>query len=535
MRNFAALLLTGLMTGISVSLFLVILDFSSKALSSSLPAPLLASLSIPSAYLIVRLLSDSKKTGSGVDRFLETYHLRHGVATLRSTAVSAASSLLTMCLGGSAGPEGPGLTMGAGIGSWVARRFGLDPEKVKRLYITGAASGIAAIFRAPLTGTVFALEIPYMYDMETGVFVSSLIAVVVSYAFTVICLGTEQLFPFQSGTVEITPDLLVNSVAVGLISAAVSFAFISLFKALKAQANRTKSALVPLAGGSALAAISFAFPEVLGTGFETIKGIGSGTIPITLSFAVALLVMKMLATSVTLSTGGSGGLFLPCIFMGVTLGEAYSIITGHPDSAVFVAAAVAGVFAATNKALLTSILLVSETFGPVVLLPSIVAASISFLITKDRSIHDHQLLRRVTKKEMALEMFSHRMGNRIKGVRVDRIMVSKPAAIDSGATVGETLETLKKFGYRVMPVVSGRTYVGYVTLDILLVEEKEKPVSEVVVFSDPVMPDETLDRLVMRILNTEETHVYVTDAESNLLGVVTQSDIIKAVFELGDQ
>lgn len=99
------------------------------------------------------------------------------------------------------------------------------------------------------------------------------------------------------------------------------------------------------------------------------------------------------------------------------LGEAYSITVGHPEGVVFVAAAVAGVFAATNKTLLTSILLVSETFGHVVLLPAIVSAAISFLITKDRSIHEHQLLRRITKKEMALEMFSKKMGNYIKGVR----------------------------------------------------------------------------------------------------------------------
>ncbi len=513
----------------------MVLDYSSKALGSLLPYPVLAFLSIPTACLLVRVLSDTKKTGSGVDRFLETYHLRHGMATLRSTAVSAAASLLTMGLGGSAGPEGPGLTMGSGIGSWVARKFNMDPERMKRLYITGAASGIAAIFRAPLTGTVFALEIPYMYDVETGVFVSSLIAVVVSYTFTVLLLGTERLFPFQSGIIEITPELLANSAAVGLISAVVSLTFITLFRTLRVQANRFRSALVPVAGGSALAVISLFFPQVLGTGFDTIKGIGSGTVQMTLALAVALLVMKMLTTSVTLSTGGSGGLFLPCIFIGVMLGEAYSIMTGHPDSVVFIAAAVAGVFAATNKALLTSILLVGETFGPVVLLPAIVSAAISFLITKDRSIHEHQLLRRITKKEMALEMFSQRMGNRIKNIRVGRIMVTKPATVDSNATVGEALETLKRFGFRVMPVVSGRTYIGYVTLDVLLVEEKGKPVSEVVVFSDPVSPDETLDRLIMRILNTEETHIYVTDADSNLIGVVTQSDIIRIVFEIADQ
>ncbi|MDH7556241.1 MAG: chloride channel protein [Candidatus Methanosuratincola sp.] len=529
------LLLTGFTTGISVSMFLLVLDYTSRALAPSIPAPLLAFLSIPAACLLVRILSDSKKTGSGVDRFLETYHLRHGMASLRSTAVSAVSSLVTMALGGSAGPEGPGLTMGAGIGSWMARRFGLDPEKMKRLYINGAAAGIAAIFRAPLTGTVFALEIPYMYDVETGVFVSSLVAVVVSYTSTVLLLGTERLFPFQSATIEITPALLANSVAVGLISAAVSLVFISIFRAMKAQANRRDSLLVPLVGGGALAAIAVFFPEVLGTDFGVISGAGSGAVQLSLSLAIALLVMKMIATSVTLSTGGSGGLFMPCIFLGVMLGEAYSVATGQPDRAVMIAAAVAGVFAATNKALLTSILLVGETFGPVVLLPSIVAAAISFLITKDRSIHEHQLLRRITKKEMALGMFGHRMGNRLKEIHIERVMVPKPSAIDSNATVGEALDTLKRLGYRVMPVVSGRAYIGYVTLDVLLVEEKGKPVSEVVVFSDPVMPEETLDRLVMRMLNTEETHVYVTDAESNLLGVITQSDIIRSVFELGAQ
>lgn len=82
-----------------------------------------------------------------------------------------------------------------------------------------------------------------------------------------------------------------------------------------------------------------------------------------------------------------------------------------------------------------------------------------------------------------------------------------------------------------MPVVSGGTYVGCLTIDVLLVEEKGKLVLDAVVFSDPVRPDETLGRLVMRMLNTEETHVYVTDAELKLVGVVTQRDIIRTFFE----
>lgn len=530
-RELWPVVIVGLLTGLSVSAFYGLLEFLSASLRQFLPLPISALISLPSACLIARALSGKKKGGSGVDAFLENYHMQHGKASLRSTLGNVLSSLATISLGGSAGPEGPGLMLGGGLGSWLARRFCLDPERMRRLYITGAAAGIAAIFRAPLTGTVFALEIPYMYDVETGVFIWALVSVIISYTVTIIFLGTEQLFPFQSGTIAFSPGLMVNSIAIGLLSAIVAILFIKFFRLSKGLAKRVPGYALPVAGGLILALIGLFFPEVLGAGYETIRGIGAGAFGLTIYLAFALMIMKVVATSVTLSSGGSGGLFVPLIYVGAALGSFYSIATGQPDRVVIIAAAVAGVFAAANKTLLTSILLVSETFGPVVLLPSIVAATISFLITKDQSIHENQLPRKATKKEMAIEMFHQKFAAFLKDMKVEAVMTTNPSAIDAGMTVGEALERSRQLGLREVPVVSGGKYAGYVTLDILLSEPKDQPVSKVLVFSDPAYPDDTLDGLIRRMLNTDETHVYVTDRDSRLVGVVSQSDIIRIASE----
>jgi len=542
LRNnvYIILILIGILTGLFVGLFSLALEYLTLARTSvpnRLLSLILIFISIPASYVLIQLFSDRKKTGSGLDNFLEAYHFRHGFVTLRTTVFSVLASLITIGLGGSAGPEGPGLTIGGGIGSWFAQKLKLDPKTMKRLHIVGASAGIAAIFHAPLAGTVFALEIPYLHDVETEVFLWALITAIIAYAITIIITGPEQLFPFESKTITISANLIIVSVILGFLSAITALIFIYVFRVCKYKLLIIPKNILPIFGGLIITLIGVFYPQVLGTGYDTIRNIGFGTLKITLLMVLILLFMKIIATSITLSTGGSGGLFVPSIYIGVMLGATYYLSTSslmsYPDPIVIIAAAVAGVFAATNKTLLTAIVLVSEIFGPVVLLPSIITAIISFLLTKNISIHENQLPSKVTEKELTLTIFSHKVKKEtLKKIKALQIMTRNPACLDAEMTIADAVNKIKSYEFKVYPVVDNDKYIGYVTLDTLLTESNEKHVSDVVIYSEPIKPETTMYEMIERMITTKETHLYITDNDNRLIGVVSQTDILKTIFEL---
>jgi CIC family chloride channel protein len=533
------LILIGFLTGLFVGAFSLALEYLTlvrDSISNKILYLIVVFISIPTAYILIQFFSDRKKTGSGLDNFLEVYHFRHGFVTLRSTFFSVLASLITIGLGGSAGPEGPGLTIGGGIGSWFAQKLNLDPKTMKRLHIVGASAGIAAIFHAPLAGTVFALEIPYLHDVETEVFLWALITAIIAYAVTIFITGPEQLFPFESRTIIINADLIIVSVILGVLSAITALLFIHVFRICKYKLSIIPKNILPIIGGLIITLIGMFYPQVLGTGYDVIRGIGFGTLKITLSIVLILLFMKIVATSITLSTGGSGGLFVPSIYIGVMLGATYYLLTNslmnYPDYIVIVAAAVAGVFAATNKTLLTAIILVGEIFGPVVLLPSIITAIISFLLTKNISIHENQLPSRVTEKELALTFFSHKIKKEtLKKIKALQIMTKDPVYLDARMRIVDALNKIKSYEFKVYPVTVDGKYLGYVTLDVLLTESKEKYVSDVVIYSEPIKPETTIHEMIER-MSTGETHLYVIDNDNRLIGVVSQTDILKTILEL---
>lgn len=540
-RIYFILVLIGMVTGFLVSVFSLSLSYLTllrESVSNEIFYLVIIFFSIPLSYMIAQL-SDKKKTGSGLDNFLEAYHFRHGFVTLRTTFFSVLSSLFTIGLGGSAGPEGPGLTIGGGIGSWFAQKFKLDPETMKRLHIVGAAAGIAAIFHAPLAGTVFALEIPYMHDVETEVFIWALVTAIIAYGITVIITGPEQLFPFVSKTVTISTNLILVSIIIGLLSAIVSLLFIHIYRIFKHGLVIIPRSILPIFGGFVMVLMGIYYPQVLGVGYDIIRGIGFGTLKVTLSLILVLLIMKIIATSVTLSTGGSGGLFVPSIFIGAMLGSAYylslnSLIT-NIDYTIIMAASIAGVFAATNKTLLTAIILVGEIFGPVVLMSAIISAIVSFLLTKNISIHENQLPSKKAEKELALTIFYHKVKkDTLKGIRALQIMTKDPIYLDGRMSVHDALNKVKSYEFKVYPVTIDNKYIGYVTLDILLTESKEKSVSDITILSNPIKPKTTLYEIIERMISTRETHLYIVNDDNQLIGVISQTDVIKTIFELAN-
>jgi CIC family chloride channel protein len=167
-------------------------------------------------YALVKLFANTKTTGSGTHTVLEAYHLTNGEVSLKDTIVKPAAAILTIGLGGSAGPEGPSLLAGGGVAAALSRRFKVQADLRRRLFIAGAAAGLAATFRTPLTAILFALEIPYKNDLDRETFIEAAIASVPAYLLSITVLGSEPLFAV-AGAASLTFNDIALSLLLGLI------------------------------------------------------------------------------------------------------------------------------------------------------------------------------------------------------------------------------------------------------------------------------------------------------------------------------
>jgi CIC family chloride channel protein len=315
------------------------------------------------SYLIIKLLADNKKCGCGTELVIESYHFRNGFLSLKDTISKTLASIITISFGGSAGLEGPSLLLGGGISSFITRKLGLNQKDLKKLFLCGAAAGFSAIFKAPLTGILLALEIPYKRDIETMVFVPASIASITAYFVSIATFGTETIFPspmlLPIHTSILTP-ILIHAVILGTLAALIALIFIKFLEGINTAIERLTKKIpmlyITILGGLILGIIGLFYPEVIGLGYETICKMTTTKLGnISLIMLIALLIFKIIATSITLNFGGSGGLFIPTLYIGGVLGLIYAQVLNIEPLASCVMLAMAAMLAAANKTFLTTI------------------------------------------------------------------------------------------------------------------------------------------------------------------------------------
>jgi CIC family chloride channel protein len=347
-------------------------------------------------YLIIKLLADNKKCGCGTELVIESYHFRNGFLSLKDTISKTLASVITISFGGSAGLEGPSLLLGGGISSFITRKLGLNQKDLKKLFLCGAAAGFSAIFKAPLTGILLALEIPYKRDIETMVFVPASIASITAYFVSIATFGTETIFPSPM-LLPIHTPILIHAVILGVLAALIALIFIKVLEGINIAIERLTKKIpmlyITILGGLILGIIGLFYPEVLGLGYETICKMTTTKLGnMSLIMLISLLIFKIIATSITLNFGGSGGLFIPTLYIGGVLGLIYAQVLNIEPLTSCVMLAMAAMLAAANKTFLTSIALVAETIGPGLIIPTVISAAVGYFITGSISLYKSQLL-----------------------------------------------------------------------------------------------------------------------------------------------
>jgi CIC family chloride channel protein len=502
-----------------------------------------AFVSIGLPYALVKLFANTKTTGSGTHTVLEAYHLTNGEVSLKDTIVKPAAAILTIGLGGSAGPEGPSLLAGGGVAAALSRRFKVQADLRRRLFIAGAAAGLAATFRTPLTAILFALEIPYKNDLDRETFIEATIASVPAYLLSISVLGSEPIFGVV-GSSSLTFNDIALSLLLGLVCGLYAVFFTKTFSWTERLGFLLRKKIGNLGLiwlGAIVLTVSGVFSVyTLGVGLHLVDAILQGT-----AFSIAVLalivLLKTFVTSATLNFGGSGGLFFPTIVIGAGIGYIFSSVFNVNLTVMFIAVGMAALLSGTHKILLTPVAFVVESLGGAFAIPALLASGVSYLVSGKHSFYPLQPRTRLRTEELALERFylkgEELIPEKLTGTIVTEFMTKSPLMLHQGTTVREALETFKSTKLRVLPVVDDNGHVdGVVNLEdigYVDVRRQEISLSETVMHKPALLgEDASLKQVAQFMMEKQEDHVFIFDKDRKLVGVISGIDVVKKILEL---
>lgn len=389
--------LTGVLTGLGVALFEpIVIELIFDELRE---LPIWALALMPTVGLVVASLSLhllGPTTPPTTDAYLQAFHDPAEPLTLRTLPARMLAAIGTLGFGGAMGLEGPSLYLGASIGAGIQSRFRswFDSVDHRVLMVAGAAAGVAAIFKAPATGAVFALEVPYQDDFARKMLLPALVAAASGYLGFVAIHGTATLIP-AAGSPDLSAGDLIGSLVLGALAGLVARAFAWLLRGAKGLATSAGIGWRVVAAGVTLGAITVIGdaladePVTIGVGYHTIAWALRPDRAAWLLLTVLLL--RALATAATVSGGGVGGLFIPLVVTGALLGRAAGAILPGLDHQLAVIIGVAAVLGAGYRVPLAAVVFVAEATGrPGFIVPALLAAVAADLMMGTRSITAYQ-------------------------------------------------------------------------------------------------------------------------------------------------
>jgi len=348
--------------------------------------------------------------GHGTDAAIKAYHEKDGLIRPRVPLVKTLASALTIGSGGSGGREGPIAQIGAGIGSTLANLLGLAPAERRVLMAAGVGAAVAAIFRAPLAGALFAAEVLYWSpEFESEVVVPAGIASVISYCTFGLVFGWKPLFTTPdltfSNPLELAPYLLLALAMVVLagLYTRTFYGFADGFHRLKIPPSLKPALGAFLTGAIGVALYYLTGREkdvlsVMSFGYDSLQRAMEGEGATTAGILLIIALGKILTTSLTIGSGGSGGVFGPSMVIGGCGGGALGILFHRawpglvPHPASYVILGMGGFFAAAAKTPFSTLIIVSEMTGSYhLLLPAIWVCIISFMLSDEHSLFRSQV------------------------------------------------------------------------------------------------------------------------------------------------
>ena len=510
-----------------------------------------------SGFLVYTFAPEAE--GHGTDAAIAAFHRFAGRVRRRVPFIKMVSSVFTISSGGSAGREGPMAQIGAGIGSYFADLLKVNPYYRRLAVVVGIGAGIGTIFKAPLGGAIFGIEVLYKRDFEAEALLPAFIASVIGYSIFGAYSGYKPIFDIPVVAFSHPNELIFYSI-LGVLTALFGVIYVKLFYSFRDifKGFSIPNVFKPVLGGLLVGLLGIMAPEVLGTGYGWIPYYTRGSFPIydvfsrrwvtidnwvLLSLLLFILAfLKILATSLTIGSGGSGGVFAPGLGIGAFVGAASSIIFIHlfpgfvtnPDSFLTssIVIGMMSLFAGVSKAPVAVLIMVSEMTGSYELIaPSMLSIAISYLLSGEYTIYDEQVEDRPHSPAHIRDY--HKMI--LEEIHVKDVVNSRYPFLTPDVSVSRALSTMLKRGIRVLPVVSDNKFIGVVSFDKLKNISKDKrksmSVSEVIDKRVPVCyPEETLFEILRKMTKYKLNALPVIQNEftKKYLGMITKNDVTEA-------
>ncbi|BDR92395.1 chloride channel protein [Vulcanisaeta souniana] len=415
--------------------------------------------------------------GHGTDAAINAFHRLQGRIRRRIPPIKLIASAITIGSGGSAGREGPTAQLSAGIGSILADLFSLPPEDRRIAVAVGIGAGIGSIFKAPIGGAILAAEVLYKRDFESEVLFPALVASAIGYVIFSSVTGFTPIFGYYMGTFN--PLRLPLYAVLGVIDGLMAILYVKTFYSVHDAFKRWRVSnyIKPVVGGAVTGLIGLLFPEVLGTGygwlnlaeFNVANAFISPVIALPLLIILALLpFLKIVATSFSIGSGGSGGVYAPGLVIGAFTGFDAWLIFHYlvpglaPDPAPFVIISMLALFGAAAKAPLAVMFMVVEMTGSYQLLPgAMIAVAIAYLISGDYTIYRAQV---PTRRDSPAHADEYRVPLLME-IRVNECELIKEPIAHADEDVATALNRMLRYRYTALPVIDpeGR-FMGVVSL-----------------------------------------------------------------------
>jgi CIC family chloride channel protein len=486
-----------------------------------------------SGILVFRFAPEAE--GHGTDAAITAVHHNPVGIRARVSLIKILASAATIGSGGSGGREGPTAQISAGFGSLLARWLELTPADARIAVAVGIGSGIGAIFRAPLGGAVLGAEILYRDDIEAEALIPSLIASIVGFSIFGAFEGYTPIFGFLHGYRFTHPLELVYYAGIGLAAGFIGILYARSFYGLIHLTHRLPGNRMfkPAVAGVLVGLLGLALPGSLATGYGWVqKAMGPGLLALSLWVVLVLPFAKILATSLSIGSGGSGGIFGPGMVIGGFVGAAAwrllsPIAPAVPHTpAPFVIVGMVACFGSIAHAPLAVMLMVAEMTGTLELLaPAMVAVGLATLVVGDQTIYSGQLKSRA-------ESPAHRFRfglPLLASVPVKEVMSPPRLVLPPDTPTGVALERLRADGLIGAPIVDGDgTFQGSVDASRLIEQDRDNPVGDLAQVGPPAIPVEaTLDAAVEALAANQTNWAPVIDAQRRVVGIIGASDLIR--------
>jgi CIC family chloride channel protein len=455
------------------------------------------------------------------DAYVRAYHQRGGRLHLRALWHKVVGSALTIGSGNAFGFEGPAILIGGTIGSTIEERFAsrIRRDDAKVLMVAGAAAGVAAVFKAPLTGVIFALEVPYRADLARRALLPTLVAAGSAYVTFVALVGTEPLLS-TGGSAPFDLRDLGGGLLVGLLCgvlARVGAQAMGRAKRLPlAPALRVAAAVTALALLAPVADWWFDAPVHLGPSYDTIEWAVDPDR--TLLVLGGLFALRAMTTWLGVAAGGIGGLFIPLVTQGAILGAICQAVVDAPNALLFPTIGIAALLGAGYRTPLAGVAFVAEATGqPGFLVPALLAAAAAQLTMGRHSFSFFQRTERAPDVEPLTRM------------PIAEIMTPNVDTVDAALTLDQAVATMLQQNRRWAPVVDGADYVGLIAVtDIAKIARDEwfSVTARDIARTDvlPARSDEPFSDVADRLRRSGSGAAAVTDG-TRVIGVVTLRDL----------